>query len=118
MRLANLISLIFSLLILISLSTFSFNERFLNETAISYFSSEDWQIFTFAKNEALNHRKDGVKLTWKNPQTGHYGYIIPSDTHQEHGMTCRKLTIFNYANYRQGKGTLTFCKMGRMWKVM
>lgn len=103
--------------LLVGLSAWAVNDAFMSNSAMSYFTQEDWQIFNKTQETALDQTKDGVKVSWKNPETGAYGYMIPSDTHKENGMTCRKLYFFNMANLIEGEASFKFCKSNNKWMI-
>lgn len=112
-----LIALIVLLLSSINISfAYIFNYGFLDDTAGVYFTDQDWKIFEKTQLNALNNTPDGVKRTWKNPQSGSWGSFVPSKTFTKNNMHCRALTIVNAANYRIGQSTLTFCKVNGDWR--
>lgn len=106
----------FIALLFLSFSVASENYSFLDDTAGQYFDDQDWALFLKAQKQALNHYKDGSKLTWSNSSTGSWGSFVPSHTSKRMGLHCRDLTIVNSANHRIGKSTLTFCKDHGEWK--
>jgi surface antigen len=115
-RLFTLVCATLSLAV-ISFSAYCENYGFLSNSAMSYFTKEDWQIFNKTQQSVLDHGKAGVKTQWKNPQSGSYGYMIPSNIMRENGMICRKLTFFNNANRISGEGSYKFCKTNGKWKI-
>lgn len=104
---------------MISLSAYSSNFSFFSNTAMSYFTKDDWKLSKAAQNEALNHYKDGVKVIWKNPRTGNHGVFLPSHTVQvSDGSICRNLKIMNTANRMHENATYKFCKLQNEWKIV
>ena len=81
------------ILFLISSIAFAANDNFLANTAMSYFTKADWAIFNSTQNKALNNASNGAKVSWKNPATGAYGYMIPSAAPRVRGLSCRKLFL-------------------------
>ncbi|MBX3709042.1 MAG: hypothetical protein KIT56_00155 [Gammaproteobacteria bacterium] len=110
-----LLSIFFST---VSLSSFGSNYNFLSNTAMSYFTKEDWNLSRMALHDALNHYKDGAKVAWKNPRSGSYGAFLPSRTIYAKGAVCRHLKIMNVANLMHEDATYTFCKLHNEWKIM
>lgn len=102
---------------LISLSAIGGNYSFLQDSPVRYFSDQDWQLYKAAAEEALDHRSNGTKVTWKNPHSGSWGYFQPISTIMKNGVKCRKLNIFDYANHRRAMSTFEACKYKDGWKV-
>ncbi|VVC75273.1 hypothetical protein AQUSIP_05610 [Aquicella siphonis] len=117
MKTTTKISILCLFFCLVGLSAWAVNQAFMSNSAMSYFTKEDWQIFNKTQANVLDKTKDGDKTSWQNPGTGAFGYMIPSDTHKENGMTCRKLFFFNTANQIQGEGTYKFCKTNNKWMI-
>jgi surface antigen len=93
------------------------NYGFLSNSAMSYFTKQDWQIFNKTQEDVLNHGKNGVKVFWKNPKSGSHGYMVPSAAPSKNGMVCRYLAFFNTANLINGKGSYKFCKSNNKWMI-
>jgi len=46
-----------------------------------------------ASQNALETSESGVRTTWKNPDTGNYGYVVPTKTYKTNdGRYCREFT--------------------------
>lgn len=45
-----------------------------------------------AQQRALEYAKIGQQFSWKNPDTGISGYVIPTKTYVNHGRNCREYT--------------------------
>lgn len=101
---------------LLPLSCFAENYGFLSNSAMSYFTKEDWQIFNKTRDIALRSR-DNVKVSWSNPKSGSHGYMIPSSAPSQNGMQCRYIAFFNTANLVDGEGSYKFCKSNNQWKI-
>jgi surface antigen len=102
---------------LLSFPALSSNYNFLNDTAASYFTQEDWNIFNKTQKIALDSGKTGIKIKWQNPNSGSYGYMIPGKITRENGMMCRSITFYNTANLIHGGGTNKFCKSQNKWMI-
>lgn len=106
-----------SILIFLPTCVLAQNYGFLSNSAMSYFTKEDWQIFNNTQNDVLSHGKNGVKVLWKNPRSGNHGYMIPASASPQNGMTCRFISFYNTANQINGEGTYKFCKLNNTWKI-
>lgn len=94
------------------------NYTFLNDSAITRFTSKDNQLMQANIFNALDHTADGKKSSWKNPASGAWGYAMPYKTTKAEGTVCRHLTIYNEAAHIPGKQTYTFCKLKGKWKIV
>lgn len=109
---------IFSLcLSFVSVPAMSFNLDFLHDTATAKFNSEDWKMLNAATDKALL-LPNGKKAVWRNPDTGHEGFVMPLDKFEEKGNTCRKLRIFNRTHHLKDHYVFTFCKYNTGWKIL
>jgi surface antigen len=117
MALAMIVSLLFSIVFLVSSSAFAVNYGFLSNTAMSYFTKDDWSIFNKTQDYVLNHAKNGIKVSWKNPKSGNYGYMVASSAPSQNGMLCRRVAFFNVGNLIKGDGSYTFCKSHNKWMI-
>jgi len=106
------------LLSVISLTAYSSNFVFFNNSAMSFFSKEDLKLSKSAQNEALEKYKDGMKLIWKNPQTGSHGTFVPMHTVYENGSVCRHMKIMQTANLVHDKAVYRFCKLNDVWRIV
>ena len=112
-------SIITILLLITSQVLIASNLNFLNESAPAYhFSDEDFKILMTSIQKALNEKKDGEKLAWKNEKTGHAGLVNPLDTTLENNLKCRNTRLINRANKKIAKTVFKFCKQpDGVWKV-
>jgi len=112
-------SIIPILLLATSQMVIASNLNFLNESApVFHFSDEDFGILMDTIQKALNEKKDGEKLSWKNEKTGHAGLVNPLDTTIENNLKCRNTRLINRANKRIAKTVFKFCKQpDGEWKV-
>lgn len=105
-------------LLIFSALVFASNFSFFGNSAISFFSKEDWRISKSAQAIALNQTQDGVKLVWTNPKTGTHGIFLPIHTMHAHGAVCRDLEILHTANQVDDKAIYRFCKLHDQWKIV
>ncbi len=101
-----------------SANIYASNYSFLNDSAISNFTNQDAAMMSANIQTALNSKSDGKKASWKNPNSGAWGYAIPSHTIRQNGTICRNLTIFNEAKKIPGLSKYTYCKINGAWKIM
>ncbi len=102
---------------LFSLAAFAGNYSFLVDSPVSYFTNQDWDIYKSAEQKAI-HSADGVKVTWKNPASGAWGYFIPSQTRKESGTVCRTMRVVSNAKARSGEAAYKVCKYSNGWKAV
>jgi 17 kDa outer membrane surface antigen len=102
----------------IALTVYASNHSFLGNSAMSFFSKEDWKLSKTAQDEALNQLKDGARLAWKNPKTGSHGIFLPMHTIHANGSVCRDMQIIHSANLVNDKATYRFCKLNNQWKIV
>jgi surface antigen len=69
----------------------------MEQSPVSHFTPEDKQIMRKTARDALDNVKDGTKIGWENPETGHSGSVKPINTIEKDGTTCRKTRFFNSA---------------------
>lgn len=111
-------SLVIGLLIFLLGVVFAGNYSFMNDSTFAYFHGKDKSYMTSNAMNALNHVSDGKKSTWKNPDTGAWGYAIPSKTTNQNGRVCRNLLMFNNAHDMTNSAAYRFCLFGRDWKIV
>jgi hypothetical protein len=95
----------------------AYNLSFANYSPLYYFTQEDARILQQSISQALTSTKDGNKLTWKNPKSGAWGYLVPNGTVTKNGVTCRNLTSFNNAHKVSGEATYKYCKIHGKWVI-
>lgn len=86
------------------------NLRWLNDSAVRFFTERDWEIVTEAGRKALNEGKDGETVSWENPETGHSGSLTPLKTVTTNGATCRQLKVVNSARGTMADSIYEFCQ--------
>lgn len=100
----------------LSLPALSFNYDFLHDSTVKKFDTEDWNLVNQTTEKALT-LPNGEKATWKNPKTGHFGFVQPIDTLTNNGVKCRHLRIFNRANFSKDHYVFLYCKHKDGWKI-
>jgi surface antigen len=53
---------------------------------------EDQQRAYAAQMEALEHGKSGAPVSWRNPDDGRYGTVVPGPAYVQAGRNCRAFT--------------------------
>jgi surface antigen len=106
------------LMCVMSVAAYASNFNFLSNSAMSFFTKEDWNISKTAEVKALNQNQDGVKLAWTNPRTGSHGIFVPTHTFHAHGSVCRDLSIMHTANMVNEKAIYRYCKLNDEWKIV
>lgn len=96
----------------------SSNMAFMNDTAGQYFNNEDWKIFEASSQHALSTLPNRRTESWRNPNTGSNGVLMPVNTMQKNGTTCRDLQITNRAKGRVDQYVFTYCKYRNGWKIL
>jgi hypothetical protein len=110
-------SLVAFSLILFSVPVLSANFAFMYDTAGQYFNAQDWKMLEANTDKALNTLANGKSMKWINPKTGNGGSLMPLNSMNKQGTTCRDLQITNHAHYRTDQYVFMFCKYGRDWRI-
>ncbi len=118
MKLLQTMSFVVFIGLLFVQSSIASNINFLNFSAMNFFRGNDLQLMKTNTERALIQVQDGKKASWRNPETGSWGYAIPSNTSRANGMTCRNLKIANTARGVSGAATYRFCKVNGQWKIV
>ena len=84
-------------------------------TPISDFTKEDGEMFWNAVISALDTKKDGEKLAWKNDKTGSSGLVNPLSTYQDGDSRCRNLRIINRSKNHIAESRYKFCQRDGKW---
>jgi surface antigen len=61
---------------------------------------EDKQRAYAAQREALETGQSGAPVSWRNPDSGRYGTVVPGPAYQQAGNTCRQYTHTIYIDGR------------------
>ena len=95
---------------------YAVNPSFLHDiTPISDFTKEDSEMFWNAITSALDTKKDGEKLAWKNDKSGNSGLVNPLSSFQEGDTQCRNLRIINRSQKHIAESKYKFCKREGKW---
>ena len=108
------IAYFFTLMLIVTASHAS-NFRFLENTPIAEFTPADTAMFENAIMTALEEKKDGEKLAWKNEETGVSGLVNPLSTYKKDDTTCRQIRIVNRAKNKIAESIYKFCKKDDEW---
>src|ERR1700688_5321244 len=71
---------------------------------------EDKQRDYAAQMNALERGPSGAPVSWKNPDSGRYGTIVPGPAYQEAGRNCRSFTHTIYIDGRPQTARGTACR--------
>ncbi|MCB1491917.1 MAG: glycine zipper 2TM domain-containing protein [Rhodobiaceae bacterium] len=63
-----------------------------------------------AEYRALEYGRSGSPVAWQNPDTGHYGEVVPTAPYQRGGTDCRDYTHTIYINGRPETARGTACR--------
>ena len=95
------------------------NLRWLENSAVRYFSDEDWRLANGAADEALESRSDGEAVEWHNPKTGNSGRAVALRSLERAGNPCRELAVENRAKGMAGRSVFLFCQQpAGEWKIV
>jgi surface antigen len=61
---------------------------------------EDKQRAYAAQMDALERGSSGAPVSWKNPDSGRYGTVVPGPAYQDAGRNCR---FFSHTIYIDGR---------------
>ena len=89
---------------------YAFTALFLQDSPIANFNEQDNKLLIENFRSAMDKNADGETTEWKNAETGVYGSIMPLNTVEENGQTCRSVQIENHAKDLSAKPTYRFCK--------
>jgi surface antigen len=71
---------------------------------------EDRQRAYTAQVDALERGQPGAAVSWRNPDSGRYGTIVPGPAYQESGRNCRSFTHTIYIDGRPQTVRGTACR--------
>lgn len=71
---------------------------------------EDKKRAYAAEMEALERGQSGAPVSWRNPDSGRYGTIVPGPARQEAGRPCRSFTHTIYIDGRPQTARGTACR--------
>lgn len=106
-------TILFTSLCFLAFDVSGSNFNFLHQvTPISDFNKEDLEMFRAALRKALDEKKDGEKLAWKNDKTGSSGLVSPIQTLED---KCRNTRIVNRSKNNIAESRFRFCKKDGKW---
>jgi surface antigen len=71
---------------------------------------EDRERAYAAQMEALDRGQPGAPVSWKNPDSGRYGTVVPGPSYVEGGRNCRSYTHTIYIDGRPQTARGTACR--------
>jgi len=63
-----------------------------------------------AEYQALEYGRSGAKVGWNNPDTGHYGEVVPGPAYESAGSQCRSYTHTIYVDGSPQTASGTACR--------
>jgi surface antigen len=63
-----------------------------------------------AQLRALQFGEPGAPVSWRSPESGHRGTIVPGPAYQSNGLTCREFSHTVYADGRPQTGRGSACR--------
>jgi surface antigen len=71
---------------------------------------EDKRRAYAAQMQALDDGAPGAPISWRNPDSGRYGMVVPGPTYEEQGRQCRSYTHTIYIDGRPQTARGTACR--------
>lgn len=71
---------------------------------------EDRERAYAAQLDALDRGQPGAPVSWRNPDSGRYGTVVPGPTYVENGRNCRSYTHTVYIDGRPQTARGTACR--------
>ena len=71
---------------------------------------EDKERAYAAQMDALERSPSGAPVSWKNPDSGRYGTVVPGPAYQQAGRNCRSFTHTIYIDGRPQTARGTACR--------
>lgn len=71
---------------------------------------EDRRRAYAAQMQALETGPSGAPVPWRNPDSGHYGNVVPGPAYQANGASCRQFTETVYLNGAPTTARGTACR--------
>ena len=71
---------------------------------------EDRERAYAAQMDALERGQSGAPVSWKNPDSGRYGTVVPGPAYVENGRNCRSYTHTIYIDGRPQTARGTACR--------
>jgi surface antigen len=70
----------------------------------------DRDVAAAAQLRALQFGEPGAPVSWRSPESGHRGTIVPGPAYQSNGLTCREFSHTVYADGRPQTGRGSACR--------
>ena len=71
---------------------------------------DDRQRAYAAQMDALDRGPPGAPVSWRNPDSGRYGTVVPGPAYEENGRNCRSFTHTIYIESRPQTARGTACR--------
>jgi surface antigen len=71
---------------------------------------EDKRRAYTAQMDALEHGRSGAPVSWRNPDSGRYGTVVPGPAYKEAGRDCRSYTHNIYIDGKPQTARGTACR--------
>ena len=71
---------------------------------------DDRQRAYAAQMDALDRGPPGAPVSWRNPDSGRYGTVVPGPAYEENGRNCRSFTHTIYIDSRPQTARGTACR--------
>ena len=114
--------LVFALLlgsVMLPLSGYASNMRFLEFSPSAFFTEKDWDLLRGAARNLLDNHKDGESISWKNDDNGHNGKLTLINTFADFGTTCRRMKVFSDAIQVSATRVVNMCKNKEgQWRIL
>ncbi len=83
----------------------------MRDAAVAEFEDSDWDILKAEAKRVLDDVESGVRVDWRNEETGNSGAFKVLMTFTHEGMTCRQLAVLNLSrNGVRGVANYTLCR--------
>jgi surface antigen len=82
-------------------------------------NDEDKRRAYAAQIKALETGPSGAPVSWRNPDSGHYGDVVPGPAYQANGAACRQFTHTIFIDGKPQSERSTACRnTGNTWSVV
>jgi surface antigen len=80
--------------------------------------SADREYADYAATSALEYNRSGTAASWRNPDSGNYGYTTPVRTYHTDGYDCRDYETTIYVDGRPETARGSACRQGDgTWRI-
>jgi surface antigen len=113
----TLLLCISALSLLIGASPAFSNWAWMSGSAVLQFTDRDWEILKAEAIHVLDQVESGVRVDWRNDESGNSGAIKALMTFTHDGMTCRRLAFLNLTkDGARGVSNYNLCRQdGGAW---